>query len=1114
MKKAVINDRITYLIPDRLTQSTPWHGHIPFGFWLVKYLKPTLIVELGVHAGDSYCAFCQAVEYEGLPCWCYGIDTWKGDKHAGYYDDTIYNELRAYHDPKYGHFSSLVRANFDEAVGSFADGSIDLLHIDGLHTYEAVRHDFETWAPKLSKRAIVLFHDINERSGDFGVWRFWAELKREFRAIEFNHSYGLGVLLYGEEVPESVSSLTGVSEQELAEIQRYFKVMGERVQLYWQNKELSRRVQESLSGLDVMKSQLENFDSLRQDLLLQLREAEARADKLQTELDTVHGEWEADVKECERYKRELSAQADALRGLVADKDSELERLSRLVSELELQLKLTQDSTSWRITAPARALGRVVRKLLHLRVKPSLIPSITGAEQTLSTKVISYRKYRVLFVSGLPRNTASFRYRVQNVVEALLSLGNQAEILMHSDLRENSIDGKKYEILVLYRVAWDSDVERLISQVRRAGGIVIFDTDDYIFDHDVANESWVDGIRFLDQQQRALYHEGVSRYRRTLVLSDYFTGSTGYLADEAATLCKMAATIPNGVDSRRIEKAQEVLQLRTQTSEPDVCSDHGKEVVIGYASGTLTHQRDFAVVVPVLKRIMQEFPFVKLRVVGELKLEEFPDLTSLNERIQLRPIVPFDELLKEIAAFDINIAPLEIGNPYCEAKSEAKYLDAALVAVPTVASATRSFRDAIQHEKTGFLCSSEDDWYGALEKLIRDPALRRKVGTAARNHVLEKYSPKALESIVALTYKNFIRHHRANSSVHEDGLLITVVVPPVFRGSGGHSKIFSIVKGLAKRGHFCTVVVEETSRDFSRSADVVSAFGLNHPNIRVEFGLESLSRCDALVATFWKTAYLVKEMRDYASSCFYFIQDYEPYFYPMGSEYILAEQSYKLGLTGISYGPWCKKVLRDRHGIDTEHIDFYIDKSIYEEKNGPRRDNLIAFFIRPHMPRRCFQLGILALEKLLQLIGNNMQIEIATFGDTMPAGFSPSFKYTSLGVLSPTELAALYSRATLGLVFSTTNPSMVPFEMMACGLPVVDLDYGDNHVNYGGYENACLCPPDPDEIALRLRDLLLSGEQRRMLALNGKRYAQSLPSEDEVIGQLEHILRSHVGNAQQ
>lgn len=203
-----------------------WAGHIPFAFWLVEKLAPRLFVELGAHTGNSYAAFCQAIEEFGYGCEAYAVDTWRGDDHAGYYGDEVFAEFAAYHEPRYGAFSKLLRMTFDEAQPTFRDGSVDLLHIDGLHTYEAARHDFENWRAKLSDRAVVLFHDIAVRRDDFGVFRLWDEVKTQHPYFDFLHCNGLGVLGIGGNLPEALRSLFSSSEQSKREIRILFDRLG------------------------------------------------------------------------------------------------------------------------------------------------------------------------------------------------------------------------------------------------------------------------------------------------------------------------------------------------------------------------------------------------------------------------------------------------------------------------------------------------------------------------------------------------------------------------------------------------------------------------------------------------------------------------------------------------------------------------------------------------------------------------------------------------------------------------------------------------------------------------------------------------------------------------
>lgn len=173
---------------------SPWGGHRNFAYDLVSYLKPDVVVELGSHLGGSLFAFCQSIKDNQFDTKIYGVDTWQGDEHAGYYGEEVYELVNRIIDQKYRGISiSLVRKYFDDAVSEFQDNSIDILHIDGLHTYDAVKNDYETWIPKLKENGIVLFHDVAEDTG-YGSAIYWKEISNYHPNLKFEHNWGLGIL--------------------------------------------------------------------------------------------------------------------------------------------------------------------------------------------------------------------------------------------------------------------------------------------------------------------------------------------------------------------------------------------------------------------------------------------------------------------------------------------------------------------------------------------------------------------------------------------------------------------------------------------------------------------------------------------------------------------------------------------------------------------------------------------------------------------------------------------------------------------------------------------------------------------------------------------------------
>lgn len=191
----------------RWPMSSAWTSHVPFLFSLLTWLEPRRFVELGTHHGNSFFAACQIAAEMPRQMECVAIDSWTGDEHAGSYSEEVFQNFKYVLSQNFQGFANFLRSDFSIANTSFELQSIDLLHIDGLHTYEAVKNDFVTWLPKMSTEGVILFHDTQVRERGFGVWRLWEEEAQKFPSFEFLHGHGLGVLFTGERLSARAEQL-------------------------------------------------------------------------------------------------------------------------------------------------------------------------------------------------------------------------------------------------------------------------------------------------------------------------------------------------------------------------------------------------------------------------------------------------------------------------------------------------------------------------------------------------------------------------------------------------------------------------------------------------------------------------------------------------------------------------------------------------------------------------------------------------------------------------------------------------------------------------------------------------------------------------------------------
>jgi glycosyltransferase involved in cell wall biosynthesis len=647
--------------PRYLSGASAWEGHIPFAFACIGMLRPRVLVELGTHKGDSYCAFCQAVDMLRLATKCYAVDTWKGDEHAGFYDDRIYRELKAYHDPLYGSFSRLIRSTFDEALGHFPDGTVDLLHIDGLHTYEAVKHDFEAWLPKMSARGVVLFHDTNVREGGFGVGKFWTELIREYPAFEFVHGHGLGVLAVGREVPEAVLSLTSADPTTTQRVRSVFFEM----------------------------------------------------DRLRTELDA--------------HRSEVTRRDDEMKRLRAALHASRSQTAKSTDKLNT----IRESTTWKVAKPALKLERWLKSRVYVR---------TLAIKHLLKSFVVERNHDlpIIFISGEAVDQPGYNYRIVHYAEAFERLGVRTICLTKDQIDEKFHLFECALLIYIWRAAWDRRIGKLFDYAGRRNIPIWFDLDDLIVRPEFASEDFIDAIRF-DKHVPSKVAEHYKLVQKTMLRCAKGSATTRELVWHMQKVKRNfpCFVLPNGF-------SEETYTLSRIHARMKKGLDDGI-VRIGYASGTRTHQADFRRCADALAAVLKENDAARLVLfrkndVPTLELNEFPQFEKLTERIEWRPFVEYAELPKEIARFDVNLAPLEDGNPFCEAKSELKFFEAAIADVPTIASPTGPFGRAIEHGVTGFLAETSDEWLRALRELLHSAPLRARLGRAAHRSALWTFGP--------------------------------------------------------------------------------------------------------------------------------------------------------------------------------------------------------------------------------------------------------------------------------------------------------------------------------------------------------------------------------------
>jgi glycosyltransferase involved in cell wall biosynthesis/2-polyprenyl-3-methyl-5-hydroxy-6-metoxy-1,4-benzoquinol methylase len=678
----------------------------------------------------------------------------------------------------------------------------------------------------------------------------------------------------------------------------------------------------------------------------------------------------------------------------------------------------------------------------------------------------------LIISGCPGD--AFRYRCQHQAEQLRFLGFTVDTAYFDQVDYERVL-ECYECYWLHRVPHTDAVEKFIRRVQDIGKPVIFDTDDLVFDEEKIG--YIRALQWMPKDEVDLYYDGVRRYYRTLSLCRFATVTTEPLREAIQRLLPQIQCFitSNALSDAQIMQAEEALKIDRSAIDQNV-------VRIAYFSGTHTHNVDFQECSGALVRVLATYPIVKLMIVGHLDVGA--EFDQFGDRIERVPLVPWQDLPKLLRRVDINLAPLELNNPFTEAKSALKFFEAGVVGVPTVASDVIAYRGVMRHGENGFLCKGEAEWFQCLTQLVENTDLQRQMGDRARTVALEELTTRR-QVLNCSRVLNQI--YRANCCRFANTLSIAFVLrAPIAQVGGGYKVIFFLAHYLARQGHDVHVYVEAIAHlEGKTEAEILefcrSYFGESSAKIHV--GHDAIQSSDIAIATNWPTAFVVDSLVNTRCKA-YLIQDYEPEFYepgdPVRGE---VEGTYTLPLKKICIGRYLADLFTERDCLPVASFDFPLDHEIFHsvgrKVSGPIR---VLFFARPSLKRRGYSIGIEALDQLSKACPD---VQICFYG--MEENPRLSFSYTNLGVLDQPQLARAMRDADIHLSFSLSNISQVPFQAMACGCAVVEAMVPSVKAMVEDGNHCLLAKPEPNAIAASLTRLIKDVELRQRLASGGMEF---------------------------
>ncbi|MWC27303.1 glycosyltransferase [Paenibacillus sp. MMS18-CY102] len=517
--------------------------------------------------------------------------------------------------------------------------------------------------------------------------------------------------------------------------------------------------------------------------------------------------------------------------------------------------------------------------------PSLVrKTVQYTKRKIKNGKIESKSYKdILFINGcmLPHPS---RYRVDHQLEQLHFSGYSCDQVYFESLTLEMV--KRYRGFVFFRCPHTEVVEQFIHRAKYFNKKVFYDIDDLVID-----EKYVSQVKYLktmDQRQYDLYMDGVNRMRKTLELCDIGITTTTRLAEELGHYVPEVFINRNVASERMVELSQEA--LKNQENDAD-------KIILGYFSGSITHNDDFKLIMPVVQKLLASRKNVCLKVVGILDIPT--ELEPYRNQIITEPFADWTKLPSIIASVDINLAPIE-DTIFNEAKSENKWMEAALVKVPTVASNVGAFKEVIRNNVNGILCDDVNDWESELTRLLDNPEERTRLAEQAFQHVMEHYTTSCTSN--GLT--SFIETHLNDN--------IAFILPST-EISGGVNVVVKHCQILRKAGLDVTIISMGDNPD-----NIVTGEGEINVVVHGQVAIHAyLRKC---VATLWTTVAFLNSYPKIKEK-YYLVQGFETDFYSYGDfRRIWANLTYNSynGLKYVTISKWCEGWLKTKYGQQPQY----------------------------------------------------------------------------------------------------------------------------------------------------------------------------------------------------